>query len=186
MNVFTLEQEGPPLFTEPVVLIIGTFDGVHLGHQALIRRGKEEAKKAETLLIALTFKTPPAWFFSKDLTKSLLTPLNERIELLHSFSVDHVLLMDFNEKVASLTAFEFLSILKNKLPLGTLILGHDATIGKDRENNRESVVSAAKQLGIAIEFLPACRVDGEIVSSTAIRLALEKGDGAKAKKMLGI
>lgn len=180
---FTL-AEASPLFPKPIVLSIGTFDGVHLGHQALVHAGKEEAKKTHTEFIVLTFKTPPSWFFSKE-KKELLIPLEKRIELLHNYGADHVLLMDFNGEIASLTVLEFLSLLKEKLPLGKLILGYDSQLGSDRENNREKVLNAAEKLEIGVEFLPPTKVDDEIVSSTLIRKSKEARDLAKVNQLLG-
>jgi riboflavin kinase / FMN adenylyltransferase len=162
-----------------MILLVGTFDGVHLGHQSLIRRGKEEGPE----LTVLTFNTPPAWHFEPLKKKPMIMTLDERIKWLRHYGVDHILTMDFTDEVASLSAYEFLSDLKKQFPHFKLILGHDAKIGKD--GSRDKIIDAANKLGIGVEFLPPTLVDGEIVSSTLIRKAIEAEDLAKAQKLLG-
>lgn len=182
---FSLDQEDFPLFYEPVVLLLGTFDGVHLGHQALLKAAKEEAINNNSNVVVLTFKTPPAWFFSPDNKMPLIMTLEERIKWLKAYGADHVLFMDFTKDVASLTALEFLTDLNKRVPIIKLFLGHDGRIGSDKGNNREIVLEAAKQLGFNVQYLPSYQVEGETVSSTLIRTLLENEDFEGAKKLLG-
>jgi len=165
--------------SKPKILLIGTFDGVHLGHQALLKRGEEEARRLNADLVVLTFKTPPSWFFAPDSKKPLIMTLEERTEKLKRWGADEIIPIDFTEEIANLTALEFLQ----QFPVRKLILGHDAKIGRD--GTHENIERAAKSLGIEVEFLPPYKMDGEVISSTSIRALLERGDQDKADKFLG-
>ena len=182
---FTLDQEDVPLFYEPVVLTIGTFDGVHTGHQFLLKTGKIESEKRNSNLVVLTFRTPPSWFFSPETKKPLIMTLEERIQWLKYYGADHILVMDFTEDVAKRSALNFLTLLNTKISILKLFLGHDGKIGSDQENNRQQVFVASQKLGFDVEFLPSYLIDGQNVSSSRIRSLLESGEPDAAKRLLG-
>lgn len=174
------EKKGPSQ-----VLTIGTFDGVHLGHQALLRRSREEAKRLKANLGILTFKTPPSWVLFPERKKPLLISLEERIERLEAMGPDSIFLLEFTKEMAALTVEEFFFRLKKHFTIVKIILGHDATLGSDQEGNRENILKAAKKMGFQVEFLPPVLFKGMPVSSSFIRKCLEQGLKEEASELMG-
>jgi len=169
------------------VVTIGTFDGIHLGHQKVIARLNDFARQHNGESVIFTFHTHPRLVTSPDETSlRLLTTLEEKTELLEKSGIDHLVIYPFNREFANLTYHEFVGkILVEKLRTHCLVVGYDHKFGKNREGGFEYLQQCAEQYNFHIEKLDALLVDDDSVSSTKIRNALESGDIEKANHFLG-
>jgi riboflavin kinase/FMN adenylyltransferase len=169
------------------VVTIGTFDGVHLGHQKVISRLQEIAKKHGGETVIFTFHTHPRLVTAPNETNlRLLTTLKEKINLFEKFGIDHLIIYAFNKSFSELTYSEFVEkILVNEIGTHSLVVGHDHKFGKNREGGFEYLQNCAAKFNFKIERLDALFVEDENVSSTKIRNALEGGEISKANHYLG-
>ena len=172
--------------TNPVVTI-GTFDGVHLGHQKVITRLKEIAKKHNGESVIFTFYPHPRLVTSaRETNLRLLTTLKEKSALFEKFGIDHLIVYPFNKDFSELTYTEFVKqILVEKINTHCLVVGYDHKFGKNREGGFEYLKKCAEKYSFEIEKLDALLVDEENVSSTKIREALQSGDIKKANHYFG-
>ena len=174
----------PPHFS---VVTSGTFDGVHLGHQKILRRLQELAsqKKGETVL--LTYWPHPRLILKpEDNSLRLLTTLSEKVKLLEEMGVDHLIILPFTKELSQMSSEEFIrDILVDKIQTKTLVIGYDHKFGKNREGSFEYLQSHSHLFGFAIEEISRQDVDDLGVSSTKIRTALAQGDIFTANKYLG-
>lgn len=169
------------------MITIGTFDGIHLGHQKVIARLNDFARQHNGESVIFTFHTHPRLVTSPDeTTLRLLTTLEEKTELLEKFGIDHLIIYPFNREFANLTYHEFVEkILVEKLRTHCLVVGYDHKFGKNREGGFEYLQKCADKYNFHIEKLDALLVEDDSVSSTKIRNALESGDMEKANQFLG-
>jgi riboflavin kinase/FMN adenylyltransferase len=169
------------------VVTIGTFDGVHLGHQKVISQLKNFASQHDGETVIFTFHTHPRLVTSPGETNlRLLTTLNEKIALLEKYGIDHLIIYTFNREFSQLTYNEFVEkILVNKLKTHCLVIGYDHKFGKNREGGFEYLKQCAEKHQFFIERLDALEVEEESVSSTKIRNALQAGEIEKANQFLG-
>ena len=172
--------------TNPVVTI-GTFDGVHLGHQKVITRLKEIAKKHNGESVIFTFYPHPRLVTSTSETNlRLLTTLEEKKMLFEKFGIDHLVVYPFNKAFSELTYSEFVEqILVEKMGTRCLVAGYDHKFGKNREGGFEYLKKCAEKFNFEVEKLNALVVDDENVSSTKIREALQSGDIKKTNHYFG-
>ena len=170
----------------PVVLAIGNFDGVHLGHAALVR---QLVAAAERLLLAptvLTFEPHPREFFAPDSAPARLTTFREKLELLSDLGVRQCMISPFNAAFAGLSADEFIEqVLVRGLKLKHLIIGDDFRFGRGRAGDFELLKAAGQRFGFTVEAMQSVTLEGERVSSSAVRRALAAGDMAHAARLLG-
>jgi riboflavin kinase/FMN adenylyltransferase len=168
------------------VATIGNFDGVHLGHQAVIRQVMDKAKELGLPVVVITFEPQPQEFFCPDDVPARLTRFREKLLVLESLFVDRVLCLRFNRQLAGLTADEFVQrILVDGLGVKYLVVGDDFKFGRDRSGDFEYLQSIGPELGFEVSDTDSFSFAGERVSSTGIRTALETGDLLLAKQMLG-
>ena len=169
------------------VVTIGTFDGVHLGHQKVISKLKEIAKGHCGETVIFTFYPHPRLVTSPNETNlRLLTTLEEKTTLFEKFGIDHLIIYPFDKSFSELTYSEFVEqILVNKLKTHCLVVGYDHKFGKNREGGFEYLKKCASRFDFEIERLDAFSVVQEKVSSTKIREALQKGDIKTANHYLG-
>jgi riboflavin kinase/FMN adenylyltransferase len=168
------------------VLTIGNFDGVHLGHQALIKRIKTSSEELGVPSMVMTFEPQPLEYFAPERAVPRLTRFREKFTLLAQTSVDQVWVVRFNAEFAALTADEFIQqILHKKLRVKHLIVGADFRFGRDRQGDIAMLRTIGAQLGFTVEAMPDVIVTGERVSSTRIRKALVANDLALAEGLLG-
>ncbi len=169
------------------VVTIGTFDGIHLGHQKVIARLRDFAWQHNGESVIFTFHTHPRLVTSPDETSlRLLTTLKEKTELLEKFGIDHLIIYPFNRDFANFTYHEFVEkILVEKLRTHCLVVGYDHKFGRNREGGFEYLQKCADKYHFHIEKLDALLVEADSVSSTKIRNALENGDIQKANQFLG-
>lgn len=177
MRLYRKLEELPSL--PPCALTIGNFDGVHLGHRALLK-----AASASGHPVVLTFSNHPASIL-KGSSPPLLTSESHKLLLLEQLGVEELLLLPFSEELSQLSARAFFSTLKSDLPFTHLICGYDARFGVKRGGTPEEVAKIGQELGFTPTYLPPLRVKEEVVSSRGIRECVEKGELAKAESLLG-
>jgi riboflavin kinase/FMN adenylyltransferase len=176
----------PPQAPNSTVLSIGNFDGVHLGHQALLARLVAQARKLGLPSAVMTFEPHPREYFSAESAPARLTSLREKLALIGAAGVDHAYICRFNARFAALTADEFLHrILLRGLSVRHLIIGDDFRFGRGRGGDFEMLRQAGIEHRFGLEAMHTVSVDGERVSSSALRDALQAGDLAHAARLLG-
>jgi riboflavin kinase / FMN adenylyltransferase len=169
------------------VVTIGTFDGVHLGHQKVILRLQEFAKHHDGETVIFTFHTHPRLVTAPNETNlRLLTTLNEKISLFEKYGIDHLVIYPFDKSFSELSYSEFVeNILVEKIGTHCLVVGYDHKFGKNREGGFDYLKNCAEKHKFEIERLDALLVDEDSVSSTKIRDALQDGEIEKANQYLG-
>lgn len=165
---------------------IGTFDGIHIGHQKVLKTLVKRAKKREAVSVLLTFFPHPRMVLNKDHSIELLNTIDERIELLKKSGLEVLIVHEFSKSFARQTALNFVrDILVEKLNISKLFIGYDHHFGKNREGNFEQL----KELGYTYDFkvrkIAQKDINDIAVSSTKIRLALKQGEIEKANAYLG-
>ena len=171
---------------QPTVLTIGTFDGVHLGHQKIVERVVTTARQEGLLATVFTFFPHPRMVVQHDKGLKLIHTLEEKKQLLQQLGVDLLVVQPFNEAFAQLTAEEFVStILVEHLNVKKVIIGYDHRFGRNRTANIDNMRLFGKKYGFAVEEISVQEVDEVSVSSTKIREALNKGDVTTAEHYLG-
>ena len=176
----------PDAATNPIALTIGNFDGVHLGHQAMLARLRAAAAARGLPACVMTFEPHPREFFAPDKAPVRLTSLREKLELLAHHGVERTYLCRFNFALAQVTAQEFIErILVRGLGVRWLQVGDDFRFGARRAGDLNMLKAHAARHGYAVEAMATLELDGERVSSTAVREALAAGDMAKAGRLLG-
>lgn len=170
----------------PVFLAIGVFDGVHLGHRAVIQRALSDAKQNGGRVVAVTFDPHPARVLRPEKAPRLLTATQHKLELIAALGVEHVLVITFTREFADMEAEQFIFQLHACCkPLREICVGYEWCFGKNRAGNLEMLKRLGDRLGFDEVGVPAVRADGEIVSSTLIRAAIEAGELARAARLLG-
>lgn len=169
------------------VVTIGTFDGVHQGHQMVIKQLKQLAHDHNGESVIFTFYPHPRIVTSPNETNlRLLTTKDEKIKLFEKQGIDHLVIFPFDEAFSQLSYAEFVkTILVEKMGTSCLVVGYDHRFGKNREGGYEYLQNCAKQFGFELIRTDVFSVDVENVSSTKIRMALEEGDIKKANNYLG-
>jgi len=169
----------------PPVVTVGSFDGVHLGHQYLMNELIEWAGELEASPLVITFHTHPRTFMTGEEIKRI-TPIEQKLVLLRELGIREVLLLDFDEGVRDTTAFDFCrEFLIDGLKAQGLLIGHNNRIGKGREGTPESLQAFGKEVGFAVRIAEKVEVGGLPISSSAIRDHIESGDFLWSRKMLG-
>jgi riboflavin kinase / FMN adenylyltransferase len=168
-----------------MLLTIGIFDGVHLGHQRLLTHLRDEARRKGRLSGVITFKSHPEAVLSKENQLLWLDDLETRVRLLRDVGIDVVVTLPFSPELAQLTARSFVQLLKDNLKMRGLIVGPDFALGRGREGDAEKLRILGKEMGFSVEVIPAVVLDGQVVSSSAIRKALAQGDVEKVGKLIG-
>ena len=168
-----------------MLLTIGVFDGVHLGHKHLIAQLKELARKQGYLSGVITFSQHPQEVLLPRTKLPSLTGIEQRLALLQDEGVDIVIPLPFTPQLASLSPKQFLELLKEYLKMKGLVIGPDFALGKDRQGDIDVLRRLGQEMGFSVTVVPPMTIDGEVVSSTAIRQALAKGDMKRAQKLLG-
>lgn len=168
------------------VATIGNFDGVHLGHQAVIGQLADEGRDYGLPTLVMTFEPQPLEYFQPDKAPARLTRLREKLRQLGRFAVDRVLVCEFNTKFAALDADAFIDdILVKGLAVKHLVVGDDFQFGKARRGNFAMLQQAGREHGFDVVNMHTFNIEGERVSSTRIRQALATGDLQAAEKLLG-
>ncbi len=170
-------------------ITIGTYDGIHIGHQAVIRATARAAERRQLRLAVVTFDPHPAMILRPETAPLLLTDTEQKLDLLEQLGVETVLVIPFDEAMAQQTAEEFVQlIVVDCMAAEAVVVGHDFHFGKGRKGNVDLLIELGARHGFEVEGLQLLpRPDGktESVSSTAIRRALAGGDVGTAARLLG-
>lgn len=166
-------------------ITIGSFDGVHHGHQALVRELVRQAHNAGAPAVAITFYPHPAVVLRDLQGPYYLTTPQERAVLLGDLGVDFIITLPFDRALAGLTALEFMQRLAEHIKPVALFVGPDFTLGRNREGNLERLREIGKELNYSVHIVEPARNGGQIVSSSQVRRALLEGDVAGAAALLG-
>jgi len=168
------------------VVTIGTFDGVHLGHQQIIKQLKEEAARINGETVIITFHPHPRSIVKKSQPVFLLTTLDEKISLLRSFGIDHLIVVPFDKSFAEQNPEDYITnFLFEKCRPHTLIIGYDHRFGKNRAGDYHLLEQFGRQLGFTVKEIPEQLINHITVSSTRIREALLQNDIETANSYLG-
>jgi len=178
--------EGLAEIQGPVVIAAGVFDGMHLGHQAVLSEALRESKKIGATAVALTFDPHPTTVLRPDTVPGLLTPTPFKLRLMESMGVTHALVVTFDKDFAALQAEDFVEQLCAAAnPLAGICIGKGWAFGNKRRGN----IDLLRQLGREKNFftceVPPVRIDDMVISSTMIRLALSEGHLSDAVQLLG-
>lgn len=168
------------------VATLGSFDGVHLGHQAILNQLVSIAAEKQLPSVVIIFEPQPQEFFQGEKAPARLMRLREKVQALLSYGVDRVLCLAFNSRLCSLSATDFIEqVLIQGIDVKHLVIGDDFRFGCDRKGNYELLESVGKQKGFSVTDTVTLEMSGERVSSTRIRQCLEKGNFVEAEKLLG-
>jgi|TARA_B100002003_G_C14115029_1_gene536340 riboflavin kinase/FMN adenylyltransferase len=167
------------------VVTIGNFDGVHKGHQAILKQVKDKAGELGAPSMLICFEPQPKEFFNEHLAPARLTRFREKVELLEACGIDLVLCLRFNEETRTISAQQFMDILTNDIKVRALFVGDDFQFGHDRSGGYDLLQSIGEQHGFPVTNLNTMTYESRRVSSTHIRECLSRGDFAAAEEMLG-
>lgn len=184
MKIIHIQKEMQP--AEPCVATIGFFDGVHRGHQYLIRQVTDAARGMGLQSTVITFDAHPRKVLQQYYQPQMLTTLDEKLSLLAKTGVDATAVLHFDQEMADLSAHDFMKIvLHDRLQVRKLIIGYDNRFGRHREEGFEDYVRYGKELGIEVVQAKAFSLNGIHVSSSVVRSFLEEGEVELAHQCLG-
>lgn len=161
------------------------FDGVHKGHQSLIQTLKNLTSERNLLSVAMTFEIHPEEVVGASQLVPWLTHMDERVRLLKELGVDLVTVMPFDKEVAKLDARQFMGLLTKHLRMKGLVIGPDFALGKGRQGDAAALAAIGKETGFTVTSVPPLLLDGGVVSSTAVRQAVGRGDAREYFKLVG-
>lgn len=168
------------------VVTIGTFDGMHLGHQALLARLKEHGARLSRPVMVLTFEPMPREFLlGVDKAPARLTSCRERWRILERLGCDFLWLLRFGSSLRTVTGEQFAQLLAQELRTPLVVVGHDFRFGRNGEATAAMLSGAGQRLGFEVDVIPPVTLDGERVSSSGVRDALARADFAQVRRWLG-
>jgi riboflavin kinase/FMN adenylyltransferase len=172
--------------TGPLFLAIGVFDGVHRGHQAVISTSAEHARAANGTPVVVTFDPHPEKVLRPESAPHLLSATQHKIALIRALGVEHLLIINFDKQFAATEPEDFVQqLVTHSKPLREICVGHEWSFGKKRRGNLDLLKKLGANMNFDVVGILPVKINGAVVSSTAIRQAIEKGDLAKAAEMLG-
>jgi riboflavin kinase/FMN adenylyltransferase len=170
----------------PLFLAIGVFDGVHRGHQAVISTSTRHAHSADGTPVVVTFDPHPARILRPEEAPHLLTATQHKIALIRTLGVGHLLVVKFDKNFAATSPENFVEqLVQNSKPLREICVGHEWSFGKNRAGNLDLLQKLGARFDFNVVGIPPVKVNDTVVSSTAIRQAVETGEFARAAGMLG-
>jgi riboflavin kinase / FMN adenylyltransferase len=184
MQVFRHKSE--VIKDKNTVLTLGTFDGIHLGHQQIIQKVKEISAEKNSRSFFITFDPHPRKVISENYDLKLLTLLPEKKELLENFGIENLFIIEFTREFSRLTSGDFfLEYVIKTVGLSDIVIGYDHHFGKDRSGDIRTLEKLGKEYDFRVTAVEPCNVDNEAVSSTRIRKALGSGDLHLANRCMG-
>ncbi|MFH1288212.1 MAG: bifunctional riboflavin kinase/FAD synthetase [bacterium] len=169
-----------------VILAVGNFDGIHLGHQAVFREMEKEKNKLNGQTVILTFEPHPLKFLSPEKELLLLTPFHEKMKLLEKFGIDMVICVPFTKEFSGISAENFIkNTLYDNLKISSIFVGEDFNFGKDKKGSYELLKKYCNKFGFKVNIINTISLNNIVVSSTNIRKFLLQGDIETANKLLG-
>ena len=167
------------------VVTIGTFDGIHLGHQALLRRLRDHALRLCKPAMVLTFEPMPREYLMPTRPPARLTSWRERWHILSRGGLDYMCVLRFDEALRNLSGEGFAALLAQQLHSRLVLVGHDFRFGRNGEATASVLTSAGCSLGFEVDVVPPVLLDGVRISSSGVREALARSDFALARTWLG-
>ena len=167
------------------VMAVGFFDGVHIGHAALLERAKQRALETGARPAVLSFDTHPDDLVFHQAVKLIGDPENRRDLIERCFGIEEVFFLRFDNDLMNMSWEQFISFSAEKFNIRCYVVGYDFTFGKDGEGTAEKLKLYCQQNGLGCEVIDAVRLDGEVVSSTLIRSMIEQGNIQQANRFLG-
>ena len=168
------------------ILTIGTFDGVHIGHNKILKRLIQDSKKNNLSSLVMTFFPHPRMILNKSHEIKMIDTIDEKINLLEKTGLDNLIIHPFDNNFSKIRAKEFVEeILVKKLKIKEIIIGYDHKFGKDREASVEDLKKFGKDYMFTVKEIPAQEIDSIAISSTKIRDAILNGEIEKCNKFLG-
>lgn len=168
------------------VATIGNFDGVHLGHRAVIAQLRRRSEELGRPSMVVEFEPQPQEYFRGTDAPARLTPLRDKLALLSELGVDYLLCLRFTPALAATSAGDFIrDVLVEELGVHHLVVGDDFRFGHGRRGDFATLVEAGRRLGFSVEEADTYQVDGARVSSTRIRESLRNGEFGRAGRLLG-
>lgn len=184
MNVFHSVQSFKS--DKKTIVTLGTFDGMHVGHQSILNKLKLQKEFYGYETLVLTFFPHPRMVLKTDHKISLLNTIDERIKQIDQFGIDHLVVQEFTQEFANLSAEEFVkNVLVDQFNIGKIVIGYDHRFGKNRSADIHDLIEFGKKYHFDVEQISAKELDDVSVSSTKIRNALNQGDVGLAKTYLG-
>jgi riboflavin kinase/FMN adenylyltransferase len=171
--------------SSPVVMTVGNFDGMHLGHVAVLDRMKALAEQNRTQTAMISFENHPSTILRPNHPTLLICTPEHKLALFRKEKIDLFINLPFTLEFSHQTAREFLTTVMEKVPFSHLILGHDAKLGRDRQGDGPEMRSLAKEMHFHLEYLNVVKIQDHPVSSTSVRQAIQHGNFALAEKLLG-
>jgi riboflavin kinase/FMN adenylyltransferase len=169
-----------------ICVAIGVFDGVHLGHQAVISAALDDARAVGGTAVVLTFDPHPIRALAPDKAPPLLTSTHHKLELIKSLQVPVCLIVPFTSQFAQTEPETFLAqLFQSASALQTICVGHGFRFGRNRTGDVQTILEFSRQRGVRVDVIPPIASEGETISSTAIRRVVAEGDLGKAERMLG-
>jgi len=166
-------------------LTIGVFDGVHLGHKHLISILLKQASQANLLSGVITFRQHPEDLFSPKARLPFLTDMKARTSFLKKEGVDFVVPLSFSKELARLDARRFIGLLQKHLRMRRLVIGSDFALGRERAGDTAALEKLGQEMDFSVTVVPPLVINGEVVSSTAIRQAMAAGNMPRVRKLAG-
>ena len=170
---------------DPSTVAIGAFDGLHLGHQHIIRSTVNEAKANGWTSCAILFDPLPAQFFGRIAPDERILLHEEQERMLRQLGIDRTIVLPFTQEIADLTPEEFLSAMQEALHCRKIFMGEDFSLGKDRSGTPEYLARLGSSFGFTVNVIPKDVMDGDVISSTRIRSMLHSGLIEEANRLLG-
>jgi riboflavin kinase / FMN adenylyltransferase len=170
---------------KPIVLTIGNFDGVHRGHDALLKHAKAIADTKEGSVTVLTFSNHPSEILRPEQPTPLLCTIAHKLKLIERQQIPHTILLPFTKYLSQHSAASFIERVRSHIPFSHLVLGHDATLGRDRQGNRSTMMQLSMEWGFDVEYISEYRYEGKLISSTLIRQLVQEGKLQDAEVLLG-
>lgn len=168
------------------ILTLGTFDGVHIGHSAILKKLNQNTNNGEFESTVLTFFPHPRMVLQEKSDLKLLNTINEKIDLLEKIGIENLIIHPFDESFAQLSAEEFVkTVLVNQLHIQKIIIGYDHRFGKNRTANIDDLTAFGLKYGFEVDQISAQEINEISISSTKIRTALEEGEINLANEYLG-
>jgi riboflavin kinase / FMN adenylyltransferase len=164
---------------------IGSYDGLHLGHQALLGRLIERSRQASLPAVVVTFEPMPREYLQPQDPPARLTSLRERWRVLQALPLDYLCVLRFDEALRNLSPQEFAGLLARRLNAVSVVVGHDFRFGRQGAATAEVLGEAGRTLGFGVEVVPAVKLGDERISSSGVRAALALGDFGRAALWLG-
>jgi riboflavin kinase/FMN adenylyltransferase len=171
--------------TQPAVVTIGNFDGVHLGHQELVRQAAERARALELGSLAITFEPHPEQILFPERRRTYLSTPDERRQLLHDCGIDDVWVCPFTPELARLEPEDFMRLVTERQPIAELWVGADFGLGRGRKGTIAVLSEIGSASGWGLHMVPPYRLEGQVVSSTAIKTLLAAAAVRGASDLLG-